>query len=1165
MGKLKFVFGPTGSGKTTKVHEEILKRAAQEPSKNFLVIVPDQFTMQTQRALSSGSETGGILNIDVLSFGRLTHRIMTEVGWKQLPVLDDTGKCLVLQRVAGRIADKLPVLGRRMDRQGYIHEVKSVISEFMQYSITPDKLDEIADRSGKTSALGSKLTDLCLIYREFLNFLEGNFITREEKLDILREVMPLSALMAGSVVVFDGFTGFTPDQIGVIKDILSLADETIVTLVLGEDKKIEECNEMQSLFYLSGKTYATLMRIAKEEGIEISEPEYCHHRGRAPEIEFLEKNLFRTGSATFRQTDKEGAVRLFYASNIAEEVHQAGIEICRLLQEGDVSENLQYRQIAIVSGDLEGYAPYFEREFASLGIPYYIDRTGSIRLNPLIEGVRSVLALFSKNFSAEAMFRYLRSGLSGITPEETDLLEVYVRELGIKGRDWSHRFARRTRDMDENDETGLNLINDIRERIVSGLEPLQGFAPDGKMILREGTKETAGTFVNRLYDYLLGRNAAGVLREYAQEFEREGDLVRQKEYAQIYKKFMELLEQIESLMGEDEISFGEFCDILDAGVGEIRIGTIPQTVDKVLIGDIERTRVPEVKVLFLLGVNDGNIPKNTDKGGIISDLERESIRENGFELTPTPKEEMFNQRLYLYMNMTKPTDRLYISWALLDSSGASLRPSYLCEVVKKMFPGTVLSIPEEKDCAEQIYTEAEGLRYLGEKLRLYVEGSEDNGSLYTLYSAYSAPENTQKRDALEKAAFLQYDEKNIDPLLAESLYCEKEDNADGGDETYSLRTSVSQLETYATCPYRFFLRYGLKLKETKEFEVDSRDTGNVNHYVLDEFAKKLKADNLSWKDFTDEYAKKTITELIDKAAESYGSKIFVDNARNHQSIYRLKKALISCVLTVRYQIKKGSFEPKEFEASFKSENDLPKRGEKKRKLKLVGRIDRVDIAEKDGKAYVRIVDFKSSAKNLDPALLYEGDQIQLPMYLKCEVDKLKKAGKDALPASMLYYHVEDPLIDTDADTSDETIAQKRINSAMMRGYTGSEDVTVSLNDSALSEKRGKSDVISVGYTAKGGFYKGSEVLEPAELETVMKYSGYVAEERAEKILDGDISISPIEKGSCEYCEFKASCSFDRKIPGYEKRIRSKMTKDEMIEKMNEAVKVDTKESAESGD
>ena len=477
-----------------------------------------------------------------------------------------------------------------------------------------------------------------------------------------------------------------------------------------------------------------------------------------------------------------------------------------------------------------------------------------------------------------------------------------------------------------------------------------------------------------------------------------------------------------------------------------------------------------------------------------------------------------------------------------------------------MFPASKVETPEEISCTEQIYTQSEGLRYLGEQLRFYVEGSKEESSLYTLYSAYDEDRIRDRRLMLEEAAFSQYDAKRINPDLAEILYCDREKTEDGSGEISSLRSSVSQLETFAGCPYRFFLRYGLKLKETKEFEVDSRDTGNISHFVLDGFAKKLKDDKISWKDFSDEYARESVTELINKAAESYGSKVFVDNARNHQSIFRLKKALIATILTVRYQIKKGSFEPKEFEAAFRSEADLTSAGGKKRKLRLVGRIDRVDIAEKDGKVYVRIVDFKSSEKKLDPAKMYEGDQMQLPLYLNREVENLKKAGKDAYPASMLYYHVEDPLIDTEADTSDEEILKSRIKSGIMKGLTASSDETVALNDASLSGKSGISDVISVGYIASGAFSKNAEVLTPDELKTVMKYSDYMAKERAGKILEGEIAIHPTAKGSCEYCEFRASCSFDRKIPGYEKRSLGKMDKDEMIQKMNEKMK----ESAESG-
>lgn len=1150
MGNLKFIFGPSGSGKTTKIHKEILERAKEEPSRNFLVIVPDQFTMQTQQELSSGSETGGILNIDVLSFGRLTHRIMTEVGWEELPVLDDTGKSLVLQRVCGRIAERLPVLGRRMNRQGYIHEVKSVISEFMQYSLSPDDVTKLSDTVGKNSALGSKLADLGIIYKEFNDYITGKFITREGKLDVLRQVIPVSKVLAGSVVVFDGFTGFTPIQLGVIEDIMAKADETVVTLVLGSDKNIGECLDMQELFYLSAKTYDSLVKRAEKVGAQILPPDFTDYRSRPSKIDFIENNLFRISSEKYEKED-DGSVVLFCASSVSEEVHQAGLEIRRLLSENKV---LQFRDIAFVSGDIEGYAPYIETEFQKMGIPYYIDRTSGIRLNPLIEGVRSVIDLYLKNFSSDSVFRYLKSGISGIERSDADILESYVRQTGIRGyKAWNSLFAIKTDDMSKDDETALTKINEIRERFISQVNVLCKITGDKQAVLRENTKASAALFVNGLYDYLLSVDAAGVIAGYSRRFEAEGDFVRQKEYDQIYRKLMELLEQIESLMGEDEISFKEFGEILDAGFGEIRIGTIPQSVDRVLVGDIERTRVPKVKMLFFAGVNDGNIPRNTDKGGIISDLERESLYEKGLELAPSPREEMYNQRLYLYMNMTKPSEKLYISWAGLDAAGKSLRPSYLCEMIKDMFPGSHILIPEnETKKTSRIVTGSEGLRYLGEELRLFVEGNtEEETPLYTIYSAFSDPEFSEKRDKLEKAAFFRYKPEKIEKVLAEKIYCEKPEEESSESV---LRSSVSQLEAYANCPYKFFLKYGIKLKETAAFEIDNRDTGNVFHEVIDLFSKKLKEDGKNWRDFSDEYARDTIEELLQKVTDIYGACVFQDSARNRLNIYRLKKALITSVLSIRYQIGKGSFEPEAFEVPFRRDIDMPGDAGKKRILRLRGKIDRVDLAKKNGEVYVRIVDYKSSSKNLKPADLYEGSQLQLPMYMDQEVKRLNEKGVKTSPASMLYYHIEDPLLKLPYESSDKDIENARRKENTMHGFTMGKEPEVPLNDKSLEEGNLKSDVINVQIKTGGGFYGHSEVLAPEDFKTVMEYSEYIAKKQAEKILDGNIEVRPAEKGSCEYCNYRSSCGFDIKIPGYEKSRKEKVSKNEMASMMREKMK-----------
>lgn len=1146
MGNLRFIFGPSGSGKTTRIHKEILERAKKEPSRNFLVIVPDQFTMQTQQELSTGSETGGILNIDVLSFGRLTHRIMTEVGWEELPVLDDTGKSLVLQRVCGRIAADLPVLGRRMNRQGYIHEVKSVISEFMQYSLSPDEVSKLSDTVGKGSALGSKLADLGVIYKEFTDYITGRFITREGKLDILRQVIPASSVLAGSVVVFDGFTGFTPIQLDVIEDIIVKADETIVTLVLGSDKKIGECLDMQELFYLSGKTYDSLVKRADKAGAQVLPPDVLDRRDGPVKIDFIEKNLFRISSEKYEKEDDDSVV-LFCASNVSEEVHQAGLEIRRLLAE---NKDLQFRDIALVSGDIEGYAPYIETEFQKMQIPYYIDRTSGIRLNPLIEGVRSVIDLYLKNFSSDSVFRYLKSGISGIDRTDADMLESYVRQTGIRGyKAWKNVFAVKTRDMSAEDETELSRINEIREKFMSQISGFGSIAGDRQTVLRENTKASAASFVSGLYDYLLSIDAAGILSGYAHRFEAEGDYVRVKEYDQIYRKLMELLEQIESLMGEDEISFKEFGEILDAGFGEIRIGTIPQSVDRVLVGDIERTRVPKVKILFFAGVNDGNIPRNTDKGGIISDLERESLFEKGLELAPSPREEMYNQRLYLYMNMTKPSERLYISWAGLDATGKSLRPSYLCEMIKNMFPGSRILFPENEKKTSQIVTGSEGLRYLGEELRLFAEGNaEEETPLYTIYSAFSDPELSEKRDKLEKAAFYRYKPEKIEKVLAEKLYCEKPE--EGSDESV-LRSSVSQLEAYANCPYKFFLRYGIKLKETIAFEIDSRDTGNVFHEVIDLFSKKLKEDGWNWRDFTDEYARDTVDGLLEKVTNIYGACVFQDSARNRLNIYRLKKALITSVLSIRYQIQKGAFEPQAFEVPFRRDIKLDGETGKKRVLRLRGKIDRVDLAKKDGKVFVRIVDYKSSSKKLNPPDLYDGSQLQLPMYMDQEVKRLGEKGVSSGPASMLYYHVEDPLVQLPYESSEKDIENERRKQNKMHGYTVGEDTIVSLNDKSLEEGNSSSDVINVTYKTDGGFNAHSEVLPRDDFNTLMKYSEYIAKKQADEILGGNIEARPAEKGSCEYCSYRASCGFDNRIPGYEKSKKENVNKIQMAPLMRE--------------
>jgi len=1150
MGKLRFIFGPSGSGKTTTIYKELLERAAKNPDTNYLIVVPDQFTMQTQWDISNievdGVTSGGIMNIDVLSFGRLHHRILSEVGWKEVPVLDDTGKCLVLQRVAGRIADKLPLLGSRLRRQGYIHEIKSVLSEFMQYGISAADIDKIIEANEDKKALCTKLRDLQEIYKSFQEYTAGNFITREEKLDILREVLPKSALLPGSVIVFDGFTGFTPIQANVVEDIMAIADETIVSLVLGEETPIEDTADEQNLFYLSGKTYRDLCRRAKDRGVEIDEAQYCNHNVRVPVIEHIEKNLFRTGSKSFSFADGEvheagvyPGITMSQMSTVSEEVHQVGLSICNLIKE---NPGLQYRNLVLVTGDPEMYAPYVEREFACLGIPYFLDRTSGIRLNPLVEAVRSSLGIYIENFSVDSVVRYLRSGLAGFDPEDVDRLELYIKERGIRGKSkWHQAFTQKTKEMSPKDEKALKEVNEIREKLVEQLS-----------VLDVKPKDTASNYVNKVYDFLLSIDAAGQLGKYADDFKEAEDSVREKEYSQIYKKVLQLLEQVIALMGDDELALKEFYDILDAGFGEIRVGTIPQTVDKVMVGDIERSRVPSIAAMYFLGVNDGNIPRNTDKGGILSDIDRENLRDTDFELAPTPREAMYTQRLYLYMNMTKPVFSLNLSWACLDPSGKSLRHSYICEILKKMFPGIKINVPENRPVSDQIISVGEGVRYLSDGLRRFAEvGDTDaDNDIFTLYEAYTKSDAKDVRDMLEDAAFIRYQPEILDEKVAEALYCMKERDAkfEGQDGTLMM-SSVSRLETYGSCPYKYFLRYGLKLKEPAEFAIGNVDKGNVYHEVMHDFCDSLVEDKISWKTLSDEEARKRIHDITDKVTHTYGAAVFQDNERSLYSVKKIEETLLRTVLAVRYQVNKGQFEPIAFERDFSNTVDIkPASDGRKRKLLLVGKIDRIDKAILDDEVYIRVVDYKSSENKLKLSRVYDGQQLQLAIYTGDTARREK-----AKPAAMLYYHVNNPMLDFSSDNeTDEEREGRRLKELKMQGIVAADMDVVALCDSDLvQEGSGASDVVPVGIKKDGDFTAASNILPIEDITRVISCAEAIAKDKAEEILDGKIQINPIKDKACQYCDYKKSCSFDRKIPGYEVRVPEEYDDEQVLEMIRE--------------
>ena len=1139
---LRFCFGPSGSGKSHRIYEEIMQRAAEEPGRNFLIIVPDQFTMQTQKDLVMRSDRDGILNIDVLSFGRLSHRILEEVGTKEMPVLDDTGKSLVLQKVAADLKEQLPAMGSLLHKQGYIHEVKSAISEFMQYGISTQDMDKLITSAQKRGALAMKLKDLKTLYRGFQDYIRDHFITTEETLDVLRRSLSKSKILKGSVVVFDGFTGFTPIQNRLIQELMRVCAETIVTVTIGVGENPYKMDGEQKLFHLSKKTVADLEKLAAEAEVERGEDLFVkggpNRFAKAPALHYLEQNLFRYQYEPYAGEQQE--IHMFEALSPREEVHQTALYIRHLIRE----QGMTYRDIAVVIGDLEGYASYVETEFGQLEIPCFLDRTRGIVLNPMIEYIKSALQLYIKDFSYDTVFHFLRSGMADISREEIDELENYVIRTGARGyRTYSRLFTRRTEEMQGNaegseqaEEKTMERLNRIRQQFMDAVE-----------ILHMGSQEKAGDYVSHLYDFLEQNQVQQKLLNYQQQFEKEGDLSRAREYAQIYRLVMDLLDQVYELLGEEEISRQEFADILEAGFGEITVGTIPQNVDRIVVGDMERTRLKQVKVLFFLGVNDGNIPKNASKGGIISDMDREFLIESGTEMAPSPRQQMYIQRLYLYLNMTKPSEQLYLSYAKVNSEGKGIRPSYLIDTVRKLFPAMSVEYPQNRSRLEQIEGRQEGARYLAEELREYVEGTlpeEERQDFYLMYRAYEA--DAVGRDLLTRAAFRRYRESGLSRIVARALYGQQ------------LENSVSRLETYAACACRHFLQYGLSLQEREEFGFEASDMGTVYHAVLENFAGKLAESNLTWWDFTENFAAKAVKESVEAYAATYGETVLYSSARNEYAITRMSRILTRTVLTLQKHLKQGSFQPDDYELSFRFAEDLDSIHvdlSEDEKMHLQGRIDRIDVSEDAEHVYVKVIDYKSGNRKFDLAALYYGLQLQLVVYMNAamEMESRKHPDKEIVPAALLYYHIDDPTIETPVELTDEQINEQILAKLRMNGVVNSDPEVVERLDRYMQDK---SVVIPVEKKKDGSFSARSGVLSREEMQLISSYVDAKIRSIGREILDGKIAANPYEKGNeeaCTYCAYKKVCGFDGSIPGYEKRQLEDLDKQALMQRMQETV------------
>ena len=1144
---LQFVFGSSGSGKTHYLYKEAVKSAVENPKDMVLYMVPEQFTMQAQKEIITVHPNHGMMNIDVLSFRRLAYRVFEELAVKNLTILDDMGKSMVLRKVAAAKKPELGLYQSQLNKNGFINQLKSMLSELYQYGITEGQLEELLGQADRP-LLKHKLQDMLVIYRGFQDYIENRFSTAEEILETLCKVLHRSEFIKNSRIYLDGYTGFTPVQYRIAGLLLKYAKEVTVSITIDPQAEPYKEESVQHLFYMGKHTVHKTAELAEKAGVKKRPDIYLSGHPRfenAPAIGFLEKSLFRSFAPY--PDNQEGRplseqIQIYRAANPAEEVSFLASQIQQAVQK----EGLRYRDIAVITGDLRGYGKEISHQFKESGIPCFIDDKRMITENPLVELIRSLLDVISEDFSYESMFRYLKCGLCQSSFEEApgegeipwkdslmiDRLENYVRALGIRGYNrWSSLWEWTYRGAADINLEELNLFKALV------MEPLSRFR---QAFLEEDVSVLSVT--EALKSYLEEAGAKEKLEWYQQRFEKQGKESLSREYGQAYDLVEELFERLTALLGEETVTRKEYAKILEAGFEEIQVGAIPAVIDRVVVGDVTRTRLNEVKTLFFIGVNEGIIPQKKERQSILTDQDREFFMAHNLELAPTAREDGCIQRFYQYLILSKPSWRLVLTFSSMASDGQARRPSGLIGDVRRLFPD--LKILEKEQVSWPIQSEREGMRRLIKGLTDSQETGMASGNqefdteFLELYKWFFSDENWKDQvRQLTEAAFTSYEERGIGKAAARALYGS------------ILQGSVTRLEQYASCAYAHFLKYGLELMERQEYEVAASDMGNLFHQSIELCFQSAREQKIDWSNLGEEERRSLVCQCVEQVAEQYGNTILKSSARNAYLADRIERITDRTIWALAEQIKKGDFVPAGFEVSFSAIDNLKAMKislSEDEELHLKGRIDRLDLCEDEHHVYVKIIDYKSGNTSFDLAALYYGLQLQLVVYMDAALEREEKRhpGKEAVPAGMFYYHIQDPVVDWEPEEDEETIEEKILKKLRMSGLVDSDLEVIRHMDREIETE---SQVIPVAMKDGLIVEAKSSVASRKRFKALTEYVHQKLKTAGQEILSGNIAVNPYKQGNrtgCDYCPYHAVCGFDRKTAGYGyRRLRSLKTED----------------------
>lgn len=1116
---LRLIYGKSGSGKSEYCFKEIAKNINKE---KIYLIVPNQMALMAEKKLMEITNNVSLINTEVITFNRMAFRVRNEIGGAKKTNLSKSGKAMLLYDILCKQKESLNFLGKSAEN---VDIIGNSITEFKKHRIDINKLKEECNNT-KDMYLKLKLSDMIKMYEEFESCIQNKFLDENDVLDILNNQIVESCQFKDAVIYIDEFVGFTTQEYQIIAKLMQIAKQVNVTICTDNLIQNEELDK--DIFYASKNTGIKLINIAKEYGIEIEDDVKLTklYRFKNNELKHLEENFYSIPYKKYEEEPKN--IKMFLANNEYSEIEHIASQIVKLVR----NEGYRYKEISVITKNLSIYSSLIKVIFSNYNIPVFIDEKKELSENIIVKFLISVLEICNKNWSYESVFNYLKTGFVNIEREEIFKLENYCIRWGIKGNKW-YKEDWNYIGKDEYTKEELERLNELRRIIVKPIRNLQ-----------EKAKKD-NTFFNLtkiLYEFLQEMKLEETIKLKINKLNEKGFIELANEYETSFKVLMDLFDEIVLVFGEEKTNFDKYMNILKIGLKNTGLGKIPATQDEVIVGDVSRSRSHKVKAIFIIGINDGEFPSIYKDEGFFNDKDREYLKDQGFELANGSIENLYEENFNIYKAFTVAEEKLFLSYASSDNEGRTLRPSILITKMKKIYP----KMQETSDIISQekeIITKNNTFDNLIEKLNDYQEGKAIEDIWFDVFYYYENDVLWKSRllKSLEGIRYTNIPEK-IKPEFIKKLYGE------------TLHTTISRLERYRSCPFSFYLEYGLKLKEKKSLKLDPIDTGSFMHEVIDEFFEKVASKKISIKEIENSDIEKIVKQIVEEKLNLTSNYIFKSIPKFITLTNRLCRLVTLSIIYIVQGLKNTDFEVVGSEIEFKNGKEyrpieiVTKDG---RKVEITGKIDRIDLAKDETGKYIRIIDYKSSAKDINLNEVLAGLQLQLITYLDAVCQE-----KDLIPAGILYFGLVEPKIDKvkkSKDITEEEIEEKIREHFRMNGLVLAEMKLINMMDNKLKDGE-KSDIIPVKIKKDGTMDKTSKVVSRKEFEILQKYVKNTLAQISKEILDGNIEIKPYynvknKRKPCEYCKYNSICNFKKGFCGNDYNYIDNMEKEYILECM----------------